>query len=236
MFLPDLTTRHREPEWMDADDVDPKQLRRSLSFIRAVNRMLGYTRATIAHLERFSRSWKSGETIRLIDFATGSADIPRAILRWADKRGFDIDIVAVDRHAETVRAARENVSDPRLHVIQADVLNLPFDRAEFDYALNAMFLHHLSEDEVVRVMETMSRVSKRGVIVADLIRNARAHAWITLFTVLANPMVKHDARVSVRQAFTQEEILALRDRAGLGFAEFNKHFGHRFVLAGERLR
>ena len=154
MFLPDLTTRQREPEWMDADDADPKQLRRSLSFIRAVNRMLGYTRATIAHLERFSRSWKPGETIRLIDFATGSADIPRAILRWADKRGFDIHIVAVDRHAETVRAARQYVSDPRLHVIQADVLNLPFDHAEFDYALTAMFLHHLSDDQVVRVLET----------------------------------------------------------------------------------
>jgi hypothetical protein len=46
--------------------------------------------------------------------------------------------------------------------------------------------------------------------------------------------VKHDARVSVRQAFTREEILALRDKAGLGFAEYHKHFGHRFVLAGEK--
>src|SRR3954467_12710361 len=112
-MFPDLITRQREPEWMDADDVDPKRLRRSLAFIRAVNRMFGYTRATLFHLEQFSKSWKPGETIRLIDFATGSADIPKAILKWGDKRGFDIHIVAVDRHAATVHAARENVSDPR---------------------------------------------------------------------------------------------------------------------------
>src|SRR5256885_15064696 len=112
-MFPDLTTRQREPEWMDADDADPKQLRRSLAFIRAVNRMFGYTRATISHLERFSQSWKPGETIRLIDFATGSADIPRAILHWADQRKLNVRIVAVDRHGETVHAARQNVSDPR---------------------------------------------------------------------------------------------------------------------------
>ena len=74
-MFPTLTTRQREPEWMDDDQVDPDQLRRSLAFIRRVNQMLGYTRATIAHLEQFSQTWKPGETIRLIDFATGSADI-----------------------------------------------------------------------------------------------------------------------------------------------------------------
>src|SRR3954463_15526880 len=142
MFLPDLSIRRREPEWMDADDVDPDQLRRSLSFIRAVNRAFGYTRATLSHLEQFSRSWKPGQTIRLIDFATGSADIPRAILDWADQRKLTVQIVAVDRHGETVRAARQNVSDPRIQIIQADVLNLPFEAGEFDYALTAMFLHH----------------------------------------------------------------------------------------------
>jgi hypothetical protein len=47
-------------------------------------------------------------------------------------------------------------------------------------------------------------------------------------------MLKHDARVSVAQAFTSEEICGLRDRAGIGFARFYRHFGHRFVLAGEK--
>src|SRR3954462_4961873 len=233
-MFPDLTTRHREHEWMDDDDVDPSQLRRSLRFIRAVNRAFGYTRATLWHLEQFSKSWKPGETIRLIDFATGSADIPRAILKWADRRGFDVHIVGVDRHHQTVEAAREKTNDPRLQIIQADVLNLPFNQSEFDYALTAMFLHHLDDADVVKVLATMSRVAKRGIIAADLIRNHRAYAWITLFTLAATPMVKHDARVSVQQAFSHEEVLAMRDRAGISYAQYHHHFGHRFVLAGEK--
>jgi hypothetical protein len=80
----------------------------------------------------------------------------------------------------------------------------------------------------------MDRLARRGVIVADLLRHRRAYAWITAFTLLANPMVRHDARISVKQAFTGPEICALRDQAGLRYATYHRHFGHRFVLAGER--
>jgi hypothetical protein len=47
-------------------------------------------------------------------------------------------------------------------------------------------------------------------------------------------MVRHDARASVAQAFTRAEVLRLRDEAGVGFARYYRHFGHRFALAGER--
>src|SRR5437773_12475317 len=107
LMLSSLAHRHREPEWMDAPDADPDVLRDSLVFIRRVNRLLGYTRATLWHLKRSSRRWKRGDRITLIDFATGSADIPRAILRWGDRRGFDLRIVGVDLHGATVRMARE---------------------------------------------------------------------------------------------------------------------------------
>jgi ubiquinone/menaquinone biosynthesis C-methylase UbiE len=221
---------------MDETDADPQLVERSLAYIRRINALLGYTRATLAHLKRFSRSWRPNQAIRIIDLATGSADIPRAILRWASKRGFDVRIVAVDRHPVTVAAARSAWRDPRLQVVQADVFDLPFAPGSFDYALNAMFLHHLDEGEIVRVLRTMSSLARRGVIVADLLRHRRAYAWISLLSAFANPMVRHDARVSVAQALTRAEVLRLREQAGLEFARYYRHFGHRFVLAGEKGR
>jgi 2-polyprenyl-3-methyl-5-hydroxy-6-metoxy-1,4-benzoquinol methylase len=228
-----LSHRRRQREWMDAPDADADELRHSLGFIRRINWALGYTRATIRHLERFSRSWKRGERIDIIDLATGSADIPRAILRWADRKGFDVHIVGIDRHPVTVRSAEEGPSDPRLRIVQADVFDLPFAPASFDYALTAMFLHHLDDPEVVAVLRTMGRLARRGVIVADLLRHYRAYAWVSLFTLLSNPMVRHDAKASVGQAFVKTEVLRLRDEAGLNSARYHRHFGHRFVLAGE---
>jgi 2-polyprenyl-3-methyl-5-hydroxy-6-metoxy-1,4-benzoquinol methylase len=233
-FTP-FAQRQREPEWMDEDGVDPAHLRRSLEFIRRINGLLGYTRATLSHLQRFSAGWKPGERIEIVDLATGSADVPLATVRWAQRGGFDVHVVGVDRHAKTVQAAREATAhEPRIRIVQADALNLPFAAASFDYAVCSMFLHHLADEEAATVLRTMGEVARRGIIAADLLRHRRAYAWISMFTLFANPIVRHDARVSVRQAFSRGEVLALRERAGLGFAQYHHHFGHRFVLAGER--
>jgi ubiquinone/menaquinone biosynthesis C-methylase UbiE len=229
-----LTHRRRQQEWMDEEGVDPAELRAALEFIRKVNSLLGYTRATLSHLKRFSRSWKKGERIDILDLATGSADIPRAILKWAKQEGHDVHIVGLDRHPVTAREAEEGGRDERLRIVQGDVFNLPFEPRSFDYVLTAMFLHHLDDAEVVRVLRTMGEVARRGVVVADLLRHYRAYAWVSLLTAFSIPMVRHDARVSVGQAFTKKEIIGLRDRAGINFAQYYRHFGHRFVLAGEK--
>lgn len=230
----DLSSRQRQAEWMDAPDADPVQLRRSLRFIRCVNFLFGYTRATLSHFKRFSAGWKPGQMIRILDVATGSADVPRAMLCWGARAGFDLRIVGIDLHARTVaEAAAQNTSD-RISILRADAMHLPFADDAFDYALTNMFLHHLDDDDVVTVMREMSRVARRGVVIADLSRDRRAYGWISLFTLLANPMVRHDARVSVGQAFTQAEVLGLQDRAGIMFAEYFPHFGHRWILAGQK--
>jgi SAM-dependent methyltransferase len=226
--------RRREGEWMDARGVDPRELRRSLGFIRRVNSMLGYTRATLGHLQQFSGGWRPGERIDIVDLATGSGDLPRAILRWAGGRGFDVRVVGVDRHAVTARVAAQGPGDPRLGIVQADVFQLPFAPGSFDYALCGMFLHHLDDEQAVRLLSIMGRLARRGVIVADLLRHRRAMWWVRLLTVASTPMIRHDARASVAQAYTRGEIVRLRDLARVGFMRYYRHFGHRFVLAGEK--
>ncbi len=220
---------------MDLPDADPEQLRRSLAFIRKINAALGYKRATLKHLERFSRRWAAGQTITILDVATGSGDIPMAILQWADRRKLKVRIVGIDLHAETARTAAAAMgNEQRFSVVRGDAAQLPFDDAAFDYVMTSMFLHHLDDEMAIAVLQEISRVARRGVIVSDLLRNHRAYAWITLFTLFAGPMVKHDARVSVAQAFKYNEILDLRNRAEMEFATYFHHFGHRFILAGEK--
>ena len=219
---------------MDASSADAVSLHQSLAFIRRINSVLGYTRATLKHLKRFSRSWKPGERIRIVDLATGSADIPMAILRWARKSGFDVRIVGVDRHPVTARYAADGNLDPRLSIVQADVFDLPFEIKSFDYALTAMFLHHLDDEQIVEVLKIMDRLATRGIIAADLLRRRRAYLWVKGFTLFSNSMVKHDAAVSVAQALSEPETLDILRRSGLDYATYYRHFGHRFVIAGER--
>jgi ubiquinone/menaquinone biosynthesis C-methylase UbiE len=234
-LLPSLKHRRRSDERMDAPDADPLLVRKSLRFLRRINRLLGYSRSTLHHLERFSSSWRADEPIRILDVATGSADLPRAILRWADAREFHgVRVVGLDLHATTAAAAVAQNPDGRIQIVRGNALALPFGDVSFDYVTTSLFLHHLDDDDVVRVLREMSRVARRGIIVGDLIRHKRAYLWIKLFTLFANPIVKNDGPASVAQAFTRDEILSLRDRAGVTFADYFEHAGHRFALAGEK--
>jgi SAM-dependent methyltransferase len=229
-----LLARQREPEWMDAPDADPGLLRSSLEFIRRINAFLGYTRATLHHLERLTQGWDATQTLTILDLATGSGDIPRAIARWAKHRGLNVQIVGIDLHEATLRIAAAGNRRSSIALVRADATDLPFADGSFDFVLTNMFLHHLDEAVVLKVLAEMNRVCHRGMIVADLLRSRRAYFWISLFTAFSNPMVKHDARVSVTGAFSQTELLELRDQAGLSDLQAHRHFGHRLVLAGRR--
>jgi ubiquinone/menaquinone biosynthesis C-methylase UbiE len=219
---------------MDAPTAGAAELEASLAFIERVNCWLGYTRATIAHLDRLSRGWPAGRRLSILDVATGSGDVPRAVCAWADRRGIDVGVVGVDLHPVTLSIARQRTSDPRISLVRGDALALPFVDSSFDVVLCSMFLHHLDEGDVIAALREIDRVARRGVIVADLLRSRRALVWITLFTMFAGAMVKHDARASVRQAFTVEEFGRLADAAGLRYARLHRHFGHRFVLSGSK--
>jgi len=232
-----LKVRRRQPEMMDDAQADPKSLRASLAYIRRINRLLGYSRLIIRQLNRFSARWNPGQTIRILDVGTGSADIPLAILRWAKRRQLDVRVVGLDLHATIVEEAREaGIHEPRLQIVRGDALRLPFADNSFDYAITSMFLHHLDETDVVQTLREMSRVAARGIIASDLLRLNRSYAFIWLATLLSHPMVKHDARVSIAQAFSRDEAMDLRRRAGLDFTEYRTHLLHRFVLAGEKGR
>jgi ubiquinone/menaquinone biosynthesis C-methylase UbiE len=142
--------------------------------------------------------------------------------------------VGVDRQRATIDVARARTTDRRITFVQADALDLPFESGSFDYVTANMFLHHLSDEEAVAVMRTAARIARRGVILADLLRHYRAYLWISLLTLGAGKMVRHDAKASIGQAFTKPEVLRLANRAGLNFVQYYRHFAHRFVLAGQK--
>jgi hypothetical protein len=65
-------------------------------------------------------------------------------------------------------------------------------------------------------MKEMARVGKFGTACVDLVRSRLAAFCIWLLTafIIRDPMVRHDARLSVRRAFTDDEMKALAHRAG----------------------
>ena len=175
----------------------------------------------------------SPSSLSLLDIATGSADLPQEIGRWASRRGLSIRCVGLDLHPATLAVARDWA--PEVPLVRGDALRLPFDNASFDFATCGMFLHHLPTESAVQVIREMERVTRRGWIVADLLRRRRALAWISFFTLFAGRLERHDARVSVKQAFSPAEARQLAIDASAG-TQYREVFGHRFLLMRDKGR
>ena len=223
---------------MDAADQDRRELARSLADLRGVNRWLGGTRVVLHHFARLAAahprpSW------RVLDVATGSADIPLALAAWARSRGMRLHVVATDSHPTTLDLAREHTSaDPDVSVEAADALALPYADGAFDVALCSTALHHFDvEDEAVRVLRELDRVSRVGVIVNDLARSLPALAGARLLAATVwrtHPVTRHDGPLSVRRAFTPAELRRLARAAGLGNATVRAHFPFRVALVARK--
>jgi SAM-dependent methyltransferase len=226
--------RIRQHELMDAPDVDPAELRRALWFIRRINRLLGYNAATLRALGELidaAAGARAGEAVRVLDIATGSADLPQQMLRWGRRRGLAIQCVGLDLHETTLAVAREWA--PEIPLVRGDGLRLPFDDDSFDVATCCMSLHHLETPAAEQVVREMERISRRGWIVADLLRRRRALAWVSLLTLFSSRLEKHDARASIRQAWLPEEARVLASSIGVP-ATYREVLGHRFLLVRQK--
>ncbi len=231
--------RRVTPELMDSPDADPAELRRSLGYIRWVNRRLGGRWAMRTALLAWSRSWPKDRPVTLLDIATGSADLPVYAVRWARARGFDLRVTAVDNHAVTLEAAREYVdrfSEERgaIELVECDAFGLVdrYGAESFDHVHAGLFLHHLpSELRVMTMLRMMERLGRAGTAWNDLVRSRVAHRAIRLLTIGKPRMVRHDARVSVEGAFTRREAISVGVRSDWNKPVYRFHpIAQRFVL------
>ena len=225
-------------ELMDEPGQDRAQLARSLADLRGVNRWLGGTRVVLHHLADIV-SRHPRRRYRIVDLATGSGDIPLHVAAWARGRGLDVEIVATDNHETTLALAAEHTAaDPAVRTEMADALALPFADASFDVVLLSTALHHFDDDrDCVRVLREMSRVARIGMIVNDLARSRTALAGARLLAATvwrAHPVTAHDGPLSVRRAFTPDELRALAARAALPNARVTAHVPFRVALVSER--
>lgn len=194
-----LRRRVIRPELLDgAQEWDA---RRNLADIVLLNRRFGGHGVILEMLREVARR---EDQFRMLDVGAASGDTARLVRQ--NYRG--AHVISLDLHAQNLAAA------PHPKVL-GDAFALPFADEAFDFVFCSLFLHHFSNDQVVRLLREMHRVTKLALLVSDLERHLlswwfvpatwpifRWH-WITM----------HDAPVSVRAAFTAEELGMLAERA-----------------------
>jgi ubiquinone/menaquinone biosynthesis C-methylase UbiE len=180
---------------MDLPHQDAEALRKDLEHLAGLNRTFGARRAVAALNHHLAAN----------------------LIARARSRRQEVAVIAMDCQLKTLQIARRATpSDHKMLFVQADARQLPLRTREADVVFCSLALHHFSDSDALTVLREMRRVGRIGSACIDLVRSRLASFGIWLLTtfIVQDPMVRHDARLSIRRAFTAEEMKAMADRAG----------------------
>ncbi len=212
---------------MDAPDPDPALLRKALDGLHRIHRLTGGVALAARPLGR-AAAGRPGP-LRLLDVGSGGGRLARDVARRLGGAAAVRPVLA-DVSRPTLAAARELTagdggSDDGPRLVQLTAGALPFAADAFDLALCATTLHHLERDEARACLRELDRVSGGRWVVTDLRRGRLALAAVRLLAATLwrrNPFPRHDGPVSVRRAFTPEELRSLLAEAGLDGARVDR--------------
>jgi len=231
VFLSRLRTRERIPELMDDPNLNAVEHRRALAALARINRVSGAVGVLWPAIRNLAH--ELGRTVRVLDVATGSGDVPAGLLRRATSAGISLEIAGCDISEVAIAAATANCPTARFFVHDALRDALP---GGFDIVTCSLFMHHLSSDDVVTLMASMKLAAGRLVLVNDLLRSRFNYlcVWAACRLLTTSRVVWFDGPASVRSAFTPSEALSHAERAGLMGATVRTKFPGRFLLSWER--
>jgi ubiquinone/menaquinone biosynthesis C-methylase UbiE len=219
-------------EFLDGPLDDRRALEANLRDLKRINWMTGGAALSVRAVRLLL---PDGGTV--VDVGAGAADIPVRLLADARRRGTPLEVTATDSRQEvldaanTIRPALGHM--PGLTLGLADGLRLPWPGASFDVGHTSMVIHHLEPDDAVVFLAELRRVARRGIVVNDLARGRLAWlgAWLISHTLAASRFTRNDGPLSVRRAYTREEMEGLIRRADLTpVRAFTGFVGHRYAI------
>jgi ubiquinone/menaquinone biosynthesis C-methylase UbiE len=225
-------------ELLDGPLDDLRELADNLRDLRRSNRLLGGARQSRLAIDRLVGR---GEPLALIDVGTGGADIPLMLLADAARTGRSLRVTAIDQRPEVIEAAR--IARPGidrvagLELVVGDGRSLPYPDGAFDIAHASLVVHHLDPLDAVALLREMARLSRRGIVVNDLVRGRLylGMAWLLGHVATGNRLFRNDAPLSVRRAYSRAELRRLLDESGLRIVgEVGGFGGHRVAIAAVR--
>jgi hypothetical protein len=109
---------------------------------------------------------------------------------------------------------------------------LPLREESVDVAVTVLTLHHLEPDDAVTALREMRAAARGAIVVNDLLRTRASWllVWLATRFFARHPISRHDGPLSVRRAYSVEELAVLAEKAGLGRVETRRYPARARVL------
>ncbi len=134
--------------------------------------------------------------------------------------------LAVESHPVAARVCAAS----GVMTLRADGAQLPLRNGAVDVVIASQVLHHVDRVAIPQFVRELSRVARRGVVIADLVRSKVAALGFPLLSRFMglHPATEADGVLSLHRGFTRAELCDLLRRAGIG-AQVCRRPGFRLV-------
>lgn len=221
---------------MDEPTLDPQLHRAALVGLERINvvslSVSAVWRPLACRLRR-----RPGGPFSILDVACGAGDLAIGLALRARRTGLAASVHGCDISSTAVEHARARAVERGADAafFRHDVLAQDLPQS-YDVIVCSLFLHHLDEDAVMRLLRSLAASARSLLIVTDLNRSrlGLALAWAGTRLLTRSPVVHVDSLRSVRAAFTRAEAEALVRRAGLTRSRITSIWPCRWRLVLER--
>jgi hypothetical protein len=200
----------------------------SLADIERLNAWFGGYWLTLRQIGHVAARALVARRLVIVDVGGGRGDFARRIERWAWRTGRQVRVIVADR---------EGLGPPGFVRVRADATALPFREEAADVVTASLLLHHLEPAAAVRCLAEMRAAARLAVVVNDLFRSrlTLALVWLATRIFARHPFSRHDGPLSVRRAYSPDELAALADTAGLRVRIHRYRLLGRVVVVSECL-
>lgn len=225
-------TRSNKLERIDTGDYTSEEYEQFLQEISFVNRFAGdnwtLRKTLLREIER-----ENLQAFSVLDVGAGSGELLRTIAKFARKQNRKADLCGLELNVRSAAAILEESRNfAEIRAIRGDALNLPFADNAFDYVICSLFTHHFTDENIVRILNEMVRVSRRKFFVIDLHRHQIAYYFYTTVgkIFIHSSLVREDGALSILRSFKPSELEKLGQTLKLAEISVTRHFPFRLVL------
>jgi ubiquinone/menaquinone biosynthesis C-methylase UbiE len=169
-------------------------------------------------------------SVSILDLGAGDGSLGTELKAWAGRRDWRWQITNLDSSLAALNLNPQGIN------VAASAEALPFREQSFDLVVASQMIHHLPSSNTKQLLREAWRVTRHGILVCDLHRNALLYIvlWL-LFCFRRFPeSFRGDALLSVRRSWRVAELKQLTLESGLEKLEVRLYFGARVVLKASK--
>lgn len=220
--------RSHKKELLDADGIPAEDLYVNLKELDTINHWLGgYT----ISFDALTKILSQQKQYTIVDIGCGGGDTLKRIYNWNQKQQFKLRLMGIDLKQTCIDYCKSNRPNTDIDFICDDYRNMSTYAADIDLIHACLFCHHLSDDEIVDLIQ-FAQKNKSTLIINDLQRHPIAYyaiKWLTYF-LSKSYLVKNDAPLSVLRGFRKKELQAIIERSGAKKVKLHYRWAFRYQV------